>query len=66
MAEWLALRPILDICARETGYERGGKLRVPRWKQAAEDKQLKVMVEEILVAAKVRRQQESIRCGKSK
>ena len=28
VAKWVALRPIFDICVRETGYEGGGKLRM--------------------------------------
>ena len=29
VAEWVTLRPISNICARETVYEGGGKIRVP-------------------------------------
>ena len=29
VAEWVALRPIFEVCARETGYEEGGKLMEP-------------------------------------
>ena len=32
VADWLALRPIFDIFARETGYERGGRLWLPWWR----------------------------------
>ena len=66
MAEWVSLRPIFDVCARETGYEGGERLQVPWWKQVAEHKQNKIMVEAILTAARVHRQQESGRCGGSK
>ena len=31
VADWVALRPIFGVCARETGYVGGGKLRVPWW-----------------------------------
>ena len=27
VAEWVALRPIFEVCAKETGYEGGGRLR---------------------------------------
>ena len=27
VAEWVALRPILEVCDRETGYEGGGRRR---------------------------------------
>ena len=66
MAEWVALRPIFDVCEREMGYEGGGKLQVQWWRQAAADNHLKVTVEEILVATRVRRQQESGKRGESK
>ena len=29
VAEWLALRPISEVCDKETGYERGGRRREP-------------------------------------
>ena len=29
VVEWVANRPIFGVCARETGYEGGGRLRVP-------------------------------------
>ena len=32
VAEWVALRPIFEVCAKETGYEGGGKLREPWWR----------------------------------
>ena len=53
VAEWVVLRPIFDVCARDTGYEGGERLRVPWWRQAAVHKQLKVVVEAILAAARV-------------
>ena len=27
VAQWVALRPLFDVCARETGYEGGGPSR---------------------------------------
>ena len=35
VVEWVALRPILDVCDRETGYEGGGSRQVPWWRQMA-------------------------------
>ena len=35
VAEWVALRPILGVFARDIGYEGGGRLRVPLWRKAA-------------------------------
>ena len=29
VVEWVVLRPIFEICEKETGYEGGGKLRKP-------------------------------------
>ena len=65
VAEWVALRPIFDICAREMGYEGGGRLWVPWWRQAAAEKQLKVTVEAVWEAARVRRQQKPVRRGRT-
>ena len=65
MVEWVSLRHIFDICAREMGYEGGDRLRVPWWRQAAAHNQMKVTVESILAAARVRRRQESGRCDGS-
>ena len=57
VVEWVSLWPIFDVCARETDYEVGGRLRVPWWRQASAEKQLKVAVEAISEAARVRRRQ---------
>ena len=47
MAEWVALRPILEVCDRETGYEGGGRLREPWWRQMAVRKQLSATLKKI-------------------
>ena len=60
----MALRPIFDLCAGEKGYEGRGKIRVLWRRQAAEEKKLRVMIEEILAEAREQRQQESGRRGK--
>ena len=65
VAEWVAPRPIFYLCAIETGYEGGGGLRVPWWRQKAEEDQLRVVVEDILAASRVQRQQESGRRDRS-
>ena len=54
VAEWVATRHILYVCVQETGYEVGGRLRVPWWRKKSEECQLRVMVEAILAAARVR------------
>ena len=61
MADWVAAWPIFDVCARETGFEGGGRLRVPWWRQKAAEDQLRVTMEAIWEAARVRRRQESSR-----
>ena len=58
MAEWVSTRPIFDVCTRETGFEGGGRIRVPWWRQNSAEGQLRFMVESILSASRVRRQQE--------
>ena len=51
----MALRPILEVCDRETGYERGGRRREPwSWKMA-DRKKLSAGLIENLAAARARR-----------
>ena len=40
VAQWVALRPLLEVCAREKGYEGGGCRRASWWRQEAKEKQL--------------------------
>ena len=61
--EWVVLRTIFDVCTREEVYEGGGKLWVPWCIQAEADKQLRVTLEEILAAARERRQREFFKRG---
>ena len=35
VAQWVVLRPLLEFCARETGYKGGGRKRRPWWNQGA-------------------------------
>ena len=65
VADWVALQPIFDVCARDMGYEEGGRLWVPWWRKAAAKKQLKVKIEAISEVARVRRRQKSGRRGRS-
>ena len=58
MAEWVSTRPIFNVCARETGYEGGGILRVMWWMYKVAEEQMRVTVEAILTATRVRRRQE--------
>ena len=66
VAKWVSARPVFDVCAIYTGYEGGGRLRAPWWRQKVEEDQLRVTVEAILEAARVRRRQESGRWDRSK
>ena len=58
MAEWEATHNCFYVWAQETGYEGGGRLRVPWWRQKVAEDQLRVTVEAILEAARVWRRQE--------
>ena len=53
MAEWVALRPILEVCDRETGYEGGVILQEPWWRQTATRKQLRATLKDILAAERL-------------
>ena len=66
VAEWVTLRPIFDVCARETGYEGGRRLQLPWRRQDIAENQLNITVEAIFSAARVQRIQESGRHGGSK
>ena len=55
MAEWVALRPILEVYDREKCYEGGGRRRYPWWRQTAARKQLSATLKEISAAARERR-----------
>ena len=55
VAEWVNTWPSFDVCAIETGFEGGGRLRVPWWRQKAAEYQLKARVEAISEEARGRR-----------
>ena len=63
VAEWVVLRPILEICDMETGYEGGGRNCETRWREMADRNQLSTMLEDILVVTR-ERHWESVRRGK--
>ena len=46
VAQWVALRPLFEICARETGYEGGERRRKVWWHQEATEKQLRATLED--------------------
>ena len=66
VAESVALWLIFDVCVREMGNEGGGRLWVPWWRQETAENQLRVTVESILEVARLQRQQEIGRRGRSK
>ena len=55
VAEWVALRPILEVCDIETGYKGGVRRREPWWRQTAATKYLSATLKDILEAARERR-----------
>ena len=55
MAQWVALRPLFEVYARETGYEGGGR-RTNMWRrQEVTKKQLQATLEELREAKRSRR-----------
>ena len=55
VSEWVALRPILEVSNKGTGYEGGGRRRDPWWWQTADQKQLMAASEDILAETRARR-----------
>ena len=55
VAEWVAIRPIFEVCVKYTGYEGGGRVQDLWWQQATEEQQVKAMFKDILVEAWERR-----------
>ena len=48
VAQWVALRLIFKVCARDTGYEGGDFRRDAFWRQEAAETQIRETLEEIL------------------
>ena len=38
VAQWVVLHPLFEVCARKTGYERGGLRMEAWWRQEAKEK----------------------------
>ena len=55
VAQWVALHPLFEVCARETWYEGGGLSRKVWWFQEARRKQLCATLEDLWVAKMRRR-----------
>ena len=60
---WVALRPVFEICAKETGFKSGERARETWWRQTAVERQLKTTLKEISSETRERRQRESGRRG---
>ena len=56
VAEWVLLRPILEVFYEETGYKGGKRHREPWGWQTAARKQLSAILENIFSAARARQQ----------
>ena len=52
VAEWVALRPILELCNRETGYKVGVGHQEPWWRKTTSRKHLSAVLKEIFAAAR--------------
>ena len=47
VAQWVELRPLFEVCTRETGYEVGGPRRNVWWRQEATEKKLWATLEDL-------------------
>ena len=54
MAEWVALRPILEVCDTDKVFKGGGRRREQWWRQTLTRKQLSAMLKEISSASRER------------
>ena len=66
VVEWVALRPIFEVCEKETGYKGGGRVHEQWWRQTTAERHLKTTLKEILVAAWDRQKREYGRSGEGK
>ena len=55
IAQWVALRPLFELCARETWYEGGGRRSKVWWRQEATEKQLRATLKDSREAKRRRR-----------
>ena len=63
VAEWVALQPIFEVFAKDTGFEGGGRARGQWWRQTAAERHLKTTLKDISSATRERRRQESGKRG---
>ena len=62
----MELQPIFEVCAKDTGYEGGGRLRKQWWRQTAAEQQMKTTLKYISAAAWEWQEQESVRRDEGK
>ena len=55
VAQWVALRPLFEVCAKDTGYEGGVRRRKVWWHQEATKKKLRATLEDSREAKRRRR-----------
>ena len=55
VAQWVALRPLFEVCASETWYKGRGQIRKAWWRHEATEKQLWVTLEDSGEAKRRRR-----------
>ena len=63
MTEWVELRPIFEVFAKETEYKGGWRVREQWWHQTAAERQMKTTLKYISAAVWEKRRWESGRCG---
>ena len=52
VAEWVDLRPVFEVCVKETGFEGGGRERKQWSHQTEVERQLKTTPKEISAASR--------------
>ena len=55
VVQWVALRTLFEVFARETGYEGGGRRRKVWWRQEATEKQPRATLADLREAKRRRR-----------
>ena len=47
VGQWVALRPLFEVCERETGFKGGGRRREAWWRQEETEKKLRATLEDL-------------------
>ena len=61
VAQWVALRPIFEVCTDKKGHEGEGRMRGAWWRQEAAEKQLQSTLAEACESKSRRRQGGGVR-----